>query len=108
MVDYYFKIKENSSDLFDRYNVKNGVNAGTGRCDIIMIPKNNIQPGFVIEIKHSKSKSQLSKAISNKAIEQIKQKNYPELLIQYECANIYLFGFAFQNKSSIIVSEEYK
>ena len=100
------------SVLFDRYIVKNEINTGTGRCDIIMIPKNNNQPGIIVEIKQSKSKTQLSKArltnLANKAIEQIKQKDYPELLRKNNCANIYLFGFAFQNKSSIIVSEEYK
>lgn len=95
--------------LFDEYIVKNEIALGTGRCDIIMIPKSIDQMGIVLEIKCSKSKAQLSKArlqnLSLSAIEQIKKKDYAEWLRKAGCKNIRLYGLAFQNKAVAISSE---
>ncbi|MBQ7243622.1 MAG: AAA family ATPase [Bacilli bacterium] len=97
--------------LFDHYVVKNEVDSGTGRCDILMIPKEPKQIGIVIEVKRSRAKDPLSKARLNRlaaqAIAQAKRKDYPEILRQAGCAAIYLYGFAFQNKASSIASEKF-
>ena len=95
--------------LFDEYIVKNEVATGTGRCDIIMIPKSPEQTGIVLEIKHSKAEAQISKVrlkgLSLSAIAQIKKKGYTELLRKAGCNCIRLYGFAFQNKTAAISSE---
>lgn len=97
--------------LFDHYVVKNEVDSGTGRCDILMIPKEPKQIGIVIEVKRSRAKDPLSKARLNRlaaqALAQAKRKDYPEILRQAGCAAIYLYGFAFQNKASSIASEKF-
>ena len=98
------------SVLFDRYVVKNEIQTGLGRCDILMVPKKVGEVGIVIEIKKTKAQNQLSKsrlsALAKQAIKQIKKKDYPEILRKSGCKTIYLFGFAFQNKVSAIASEE--
>ncbi|MBO5528662.1 MAG: AAA family ATPase [Bacilli bacterium] len=95
--------------LFDEYIVKNEVASGTGRCDIILIPKSPSSIGIVIEVKRSKSKAQLSKArlqnLSLGAIEQIKKKDYTEWLRKADCSKILLYGFAFQNKTAAVATE---
>ena len=95
--------------LFVEYIVKNEVASGTGRCDIILIPKSPASVGIVIEIKHSKSKDQLSKArlqnLSLAAISQIKKKDYAEWLRKAGCQKIILYGFAFQKKAASISAE---
>lgn len=92
--------------LFDEYIVKNEVASGTGRCDVILIPKSPSYIGIVIEIKRSKSKAQLSKArletLSLGAISQIKKKDYSEWLRKVGCSQILLYGFAFQKKMAAI------
>lgn len=107
--NYHNAITGLLSVLFDKYMVKNEVNTGTGRCDIIMIPKDINNVGIIIEIKYSKSVNKLSvsrlKKLANNAIDQIKKNNYQEMLEQFGCKSIIFYGFAFQKKTSIIVSE---
>ena len=74
-----------------------------------MIPKQDSNPGILIEIKHSKSKSQISSArlgqIAKNAITQIKDKDYLELLRNYDCKEAILFGVNFWSKNVAVASE---
>ncbi|MDY6392025.1 MAG: AAA family ATPase [Bacilli bacterium] len=90
------------SVLFDRYVVSSEVNAGTGRCDIILFPKDTSLPGLVVEVKNSKAKKQLSNAqlshLAEEAINQIRKKDYGEALRKHGCERIYLYGISFWKK----------
>ena len=60
-------------------------------------------------MKRSRAKAQLSNArlegLAKQAIEQIKRKDYVEKLRKSGVKKANLYGFAFQNKASCIVSE---
>ena len=95
--------------VFDRYIVKNEVATGTGRCDILLLPKSPNKVGILIEVKHSKSKSPISqprlKESAQKGLVQIKNGDYIEILKKAECSSIYLYSIAFHRKTHAIVSD---
>lgn len=98
------------SVLFDSYIVKNEVNAGVGRCDILLLPKDPNKVGIVIEIKHSKSKTPLGeprlRKLAEKALAQIKEKDYAEALRKASCKKATAYGLAFHKKQVAVVAEE--
>ncbi len=95
--------------VFDRYIVKNEVATGTGRCDILLLPKSPNKVGILIEVKHSKSKSPVSqprlKESAQIGLAQIKNGDYIEILKKAECSSIYLYSIAFHRKTHAIVSD---
>ena len=108
--NYHNSVTGLISVLFDNYIVKNEVDSGLGRCDILILPKRENEIGIVIEIKRSKAKNQISKSrldsLAKEAIKQIKKKDYIEILRRINCRKIIAYGFAFQNKKSSISTEE--
>ncbi len=88
-----------SSILFEDAIVKSEVIAGTGRCDIQIISKKN-DFGFIIEVKSYKgniSGSRLTE-YSQKALQQIINKDYDEEMVKRGNKNIIAYGIAFSNK----------
>jgi len=95
--------------LFDSHIISNEVNTGNGRCDIMLTPKDINDIGIIIEIKHSKAKTEMSyqklKQLADNAIEQIENKKYVEKLKQLGVKKIYLYGMSFKDKKSAISSK---
>ena len=102
--NYQILISTMLSVIFDTSIVKNEVNAGSGRADIIVTPRNNKELAFVIEIKCLKTrttKERLNQSALS-AISQIKEKGYSDELLRSNIKNILLFGMSFhQNKAAI-------
>lgn len=88
-----------SSILFEDAIVKSEVIVGTGRCNIQIISKKN-DFGFIIEVKSYKgnvSGSRLTE-YSQKALQQIIDKDYDEEMLKRGNKNIIAYGIAFSNK----------
>lgn len=102
--NYQVLLATTLSIIFDSAYVKNEYNAGIGRADIIVIPKDNKDLGFIIETKNIKTrttKARLDES-SSIALKQIITKGYDQDLIRLGIKNIILFGIAFyKNKVSI-------
>ena len=84
--------------LFDYASVRSEVNAGLGRCDILVSPKDKALPAFVIEVKHHEMNysSDRLKASAASAIKQIRKKGYADELSRNGYADIRCCGFAFK------------
>ena len=84
--------------LFDYATVKSEVNAGLGRCDILVSPKNKSLPAFIIEVKqHGKTFSSARlKGSAAAAIKQIRRRSYIDELVRNGYSDIRLCGFAFK------------
>lgn len=76
-----------------------------GRYDVFLSPKNTSDRGIVIEFKTMKSKNEKNiKETCINALRQIKNCKYTNELIErgVSKSNIYIYGFAFHGKKSLI------
>jgi len=89
--------------LFGKYSVKADFEEGNGRYDIRLERKYGDFPNVVIEIKRIPTDSSDDSAVSvaEKALEQIKKKDYLHGLT----GNTLLYGIAFRNKKPTVLSE---
>jgi len=89
--------------LFGKYSVKADFEEGNGRYDIRLERKYGDFPNVVIEIKRIPTDSSDDSAVSvaEKALEQIKDKDYLHGLT----GNTLLYGIAFRNKKPTVLSE---
>lgn len=94
--------------LFEDCIVKSEVMEGEGRCDILIQPRFAGEFGAVIEIKHVKNKTSLSRLQdrAKSALKQIKEKEYAEDLFFADAKPILAYGIAFYQKS-VVVEVEY-
>ncbi len=93
--------------IFDNAYVKNEFNAGTGRADIVLIPKENKEFGLIIEAKHLKART-TKERLDNSSISALKQilsNGYDKELAKLGIKNIILFGVAF-NKNKVSVTSK--
>jgi len=91
--------------LADTYQVKSNRESGLGRYDIMLIPKDKSKLGLVIEFKKASNQESLELA-AQRALEQIKQKQYAQELKSLGITNIKLIGIAFQGKEIFIQTED--
>ncbi len=93
--------------LFFDYEVKSEVNAGLGRCDILILPHSHHKKAIIIELKAFRSKQ--SKAKFEKAAEvalrQIKEKEYENDIKKKGYKEILSYGIAFYKNKVTVVSE---
>ncbi len=93
--------------LFFDYEVKSEVNAGLGRCDILILPHSHHKKTIIIELKAFRSKQ--SKAKFEKAAEvalrQIKEKEYANDIKKKGYKEILSYGIAFYKNKVTVVSE---
>ena len=96
--------------MFQRHIVKAEVNAGIGRCDIMISPINENDYGAIIEIKHLKTRTtdERLRSSADSALRQIKTHDYHEELCQRKCKTIYAFGMSFYKKSIAVSKEKLK
>ena len=84
--------------LRDKYEVKSNGERGHGRYDAMLIPLDKVKPAYVFEFKVSKTIKGLT-AKAEKALEQIKEKQYDAGLKEKGISKIYRIGIAFKGKN---------
>lgn len=85
------------SYLDNDYYVTSNFEAGFGRYDVILEPKNKYNRAFILEFKVSDDENKLEK-LSEEAITQIEEKKYDVNLKSRGIENITLVGIAFYGK----------
>ena len=78
--------------------------AGKGRYDIIIIPKDKSKMGILIEFKVAKTPEDLGESAKD-ALAQIRAKNYTNAFIQHEIKTVLLIGMAFCGREVEAVHE---
>ncbi len=82
----------------DKYIIKSNREAGMGRFDIMLISKNR-NLGIIIEFKITDHDMEDS---ANKALSQIKEKQYYQELQLEKCQTIYQYAIIFKDKTCIV------
>ena len=92
--------------MTDKYYISSNREAGDGRLDIQLEPKEKNQKGYIIEFKAGKELAgeQLEELAGN-AIAQIYDKNYLEEMRQRGITEIGLFGIGFSGKHVVVKYE---
>lgn len=81
--------------------------AGDGRYDIQLMPKNTVLPGILIELKAEKhADAEQLKRLAAVALKQINDKNYAADMQSHGVKTIYKYGVAFSGKKVEIEVEE--
>jgi len=90
--------------MSDRYCLSSNREAGEGRYDIQLMPKDKSMPGILIEVKHERdcSDEQL-KTLSEKALQQIADRKYDTDMISKGVTAILKYGIAFSGKNVCIL-----
>jgi hypothetical protein len=97
-----------ASVLFSDANVTSEVNAGEGRCDILINPKDKNKLGIIIETKNNVSK-QSAKTLESSAataLKQIESRDYQEILRKDGVKNIIAYGISFHKTKAKILSKK--
>jgi hypothetical protein len=92
--------------LRDHYIIQSNHEAGLGRSDVMMIPKNKEMQGIILEFKTSDVSELFSKA--EEALQQIKDKKYVESFHQHNINSVLLIGLSFCGKQMELVHETIK
>lgn len=99
--NYQIMLASVLSIILKGYKIRNEVNSGNGRSDIIAIPSLDNEPGFIIETKLLKGKVS-SKRLSDSSISAIKQIENKGYIVEFNSTKvkevIYL-GMSFSNRS---------
>lgn len=102
---YHMLVLGASLVLIDRYKVISNREEGLGRCDIILVSKDN-QPSFVLEFKYLKSNQEDVKehldTLAHEAIKQIRDKKYDSELK----GRVIYIGLAHRNKEVVMKWQE--
>lgn len=87
------------------YKVKSNRESGLGRYDVMIIPKDKNKNGIIIEFKKfNSSREETIEEAAENAINQIKNKNYKQELLDEGIKNIIEIGIAFKGKEVRVVS----
>lgn len=78
------------------YTTKSNVEAGHGRADILLIPKDKNKAGYILELKRANSSNLEKKA--EEALKQIEDKKYYVELEKYGIKEIVKIGYVFDGK----------
>ncbi len=94
--------------VFEDCIIRNEVNAGSGRADIVLYSNKQGQPAFIIETKLLRSNASQAriKACASKALKQIKEKNYLEEIKPHSPSFLMLYGIAFYKKKAHLEKEQ--
>lgn len=93
-------------ELMDRYEIKSNRESGFGRYEVMLRPRNVKDKAIIMEFKVISPKKEKSlEETAQNALEQIKEKNYKEELIEAGISenNIKAYGFAFEGKNVLIL-----
>ncbi|MDM8558936.1 AAA family ATPase [Candidatus Parabeggiatoa sp. HSG14] len=85
--------------LMDRYLIRSNRESGYGRYDVLMIPHNKEEPGFIFEFKKvNKPEEKNHKTAMKSALDQIKEKQYAVELRNQGVKNIWGIGVVVSGK----------
>lgn len=106
--NYQIMLSVALSLIFKDYIIKNEVNAGTGRADILAYSVKGNMPAFIIEAKAlgSNTSQKRLKDSALSAIKQIKEKEYFDELKPYSPSIVILYGMSFYKKRAHIEAEQ--
>lgn len=85
------------------HDIKSNRESGYGRYDILIVPKNKSQAGIVIEFKKART-NDLEKT-ADKALQQIEEKQYDQVLLEQGIQAIIHYGIAIKGKKIAIKSK---
>lgn len=89
--------------LSDIYEVKSNRESGLGRYDIMLIPRKPNKPGIIIEFKKIyEYRPETLEEAADKALQQIKEKNYAAELKSRGIRNILCLGIACHGKRILV------
>ncbi|MDM8560104.1 AAA family ATPase [Candidatus Parabeggiatoa sp. HSG14] len=85
--------------LMDRYVIRSNRESGYGRYDVLMIPHNSVEPGFIFEFKKvNRPKEESENEAMTSALEQIQNKQYATELRDLGIKNIWGIGVVVDKK----------
>jgi hypothetical protein len=93
--------------LRENYVIKSNQEAGYGRFDVALIPKDKDKTGILIELKTADKESELD-AMAKTALEQINDKKYTLIFKDHSVEKILLIGIAFWGKKLKLYSSNDK
>lgn len=104
---FYHGLVLGLSALMDNhYKIKSNREAGDGRYDISLIPRENKYPGIIMELKWKRGLDEESlEALSDEAIKQISDKKYDSEMSSDGIEKILKLGIAFSGKKVRIKAE---
>ncbi|MDI3074832.1 AAA family ATPase [Clostridioides difficile] len=91
--------------LSDNYIIKSNREAGDGRADLLIIPKDSSELGIIMEFKKS-DKEELLLKDAEIALKQINDKKYDNELLVLGVNNILKVGISFYNKECEMIFEQ--
>ena len=95
-----------TSILFENCIIKSERNVGEGRCDIMILEKNN-RYCYILELKYRKNRPSESSLLSSAsaALKQAIDLRYHEEAKQRKVPKIFVFGMAFSGERIKVVSQ---
>jgi hypothetical protein len=84
--------------LMDRYQIRSNRESGYGRYDVLMIPLNKNEPGFVFEFKKVKKSKETKEEAMQSALKQIQDKQYATELREQGVKEIWGIGVVVKGK----------
>ncbi|MEM7494622.1 MAG: PD-(D/E)XK nuclease domain-containing protein [Myxococcota bacterium] len=88
--------------LRDRYLIRSERESGLGRYDLALEPKDKAGPGFVMEFKKGLRADGTLQQAADKALQQIKQREYHADLLNRGVEQVIALGLAFRGKETAV------
>lgn len=94
-------------ELEDRYMITSNRESGFGRYDVMMEPRDIQEPAMILEFKIQDTNEKELTDTARAALRQINERDYASSLTTkgFSMENIHKYGFAFQGKKVLIVSD---
>lgn len=94
-------------ELEDRYIITSNRESGFGRYDVMMEPRDIQEPAMILEFKIQDTNEKELTDTARAALRQINERDYASSLTTkgFSMENIHKYGFAFQGKKVLIVSD---
>ncbi len=92
-----------TASLWETHIVQSNRESGSGRFDIVLLPRAPKQLAIIIELKIAKSKTTLKKA-ANDALKQIDARQYQTVLDTHGANRLLKIGIGFRDKLCVMVS----
>ncbi len=88
--------------LSNRYRVRSNREAGFGRFDVMLMPREKSMPGFIYEFKFTKDENVDLNILADEALSQIDEKKYDTELLDFGITNVIKIGIAFRGKNAVV------